>query len=99
MHYKDIHNLAWEFVDAARTRLDARLDAARMNALFVALGVGDYEAAIDTVLAECAGTRMTVAPALATRLCRWVAMFDERSDPNSRHEKLKSILGPSDRAC
>lgn len=98
MHYKHIDDLAWDFACAARSCLDARIDSVRLNALFVALGVGDYEAAIDTVLAECAGSRMPVTPELAARLGRWVQMFGEPHESSRRHEMLKSILGNDDNA-
>lgn len=96
MHYRHIHNLAWDFVDAARARLDARLDGAGMNALFIALGVGDYEAAIDTVLAECAGAPIAISPELANRLRRWMTIFGERDEASRRLTILKSILGPNE---
>lgn len=92
MHYRHIHDLAWDFVDAARPRLNARLDAARMNALFATLGVGDYEAAIDIVLAECAGAPIAINPELAHRLRRWVEIFGEPNESVHRLTMLKTIL-------
>ncbi|WP_020102746.1 hypothetical protein [Mycobacterium sp. 360MFTsu5.1] len=68
VHYRHIHDLAWDFVDAARARPDTQLDAAGMNALFLTLGIGDYEAAIDTVLVACADAPVAVSPELADRL-------------------------------
>jgi hypothetical protein len=93
MHYKHIRDLAWDLVEATRPRLDARLDTPRLNTLFVTLGVGDYESAIDTVLVECSGARIPVAPELAQRLGRWVELFGERDESGRRQEMLKSMLG------
>jgi hypothetical protein len=93
MHYKHVRDLAWDFVDATRIRLNARLDAAQLNTLFVSLGVGDYETAIDTVLSECAGAGIGIDPMLVKRLGRWVEIFGDRDDRARRHSMLKSMLG------
>ena len=93
MHYRHIHDLAWDFVDAARARLDSQLDAAGMNALFLTLGIGEYEAAIDTVLVACADEPVAVSPELANRLRRWMTIFGEPEEAGRRLKILRSILG------
>ena len=67
----DEHDVAWAMAEEARTYLTIP----ELNSVFVRLGVGDFPAAIETMLQAVASTQASLSPALVARLGEWIDMY------------------------
>lgn len=67
----DEHDVAWALAEEARTYLTIP----ELNSVFVRLGVGDFPAAIETMLQAVASTEASLSSVLVARLGQWIDMY------------------------
>jgi hypothetical protein len=67
----DEQDVAWALAEEARTCLTIP----ELNSVFVTLGVGDYPAAIETMLHAVVSSKASLSSVLNARLGQWIDMY------------------------
>jgi hypothetical protein len=67
----DEQDVAWALAEEARTFLTIP----ELNSVFVTLGVGDYPAAIETMLHAVVSSKASLSSVLIARLSQWIDMY------------------------
>jgi hypothetical protein len=86
---KQVDDLAWDVVG----RLRRHLSDSELNTVFVKLGVGESESAIETVLGRLAVKGAAIPEDLLTRLRQWVRGYQD----NPAHPRLSKLLNYAER--
>jgi hypothetical protein len=86
--YGDVVNLAWDLADAVAPTLSPEVRAE----MFAALGAGDIDETLSTLLRECSSVRTRFAEALLVRLREWIVKFVDPSDELRRLAVVHYIL-------
>ena len=77
-------DVAWALVEEARTYLTI----SELNSVFVRLGVGDFPAAIETMLRAVVSSKASLSSVLVARLGHWT----DRYAGNSAEPRLRQYL-------
>ena len=77
-------DVAWALVEEARTYLTI----SELNSVFVRLGVGDFPAAIETMVRAVASSKASLSSVLVARLGHWT----DRYAGNSAEPRLRQHL-------
>ena len=67
----DEQDLAWALAEEAR----GFLTIPELNSVFVALGVGDFSAAIETMVQAVVSSKAPLSSVLVARLGHWIDMY------------------------
>ena len=86
VNQQQVDELAWDVVEFGRERLTV----GELNAVFIQLGTGEYESAIEAILKRLALNRLVLPTDLHRRLTDWLSAFQD----SPLHARLSSLLRP-----
>lgn len=86
MNQQQVDELAWDVVDFGRERLTV----GELNAVFIQLGTGEYESAIEAILRRLALDGLALPTDLHRRVTDWLSAFQD----SPSHARLGLLLRP-----
>jgi hypothetical protein len=88
----DEQDVAWALAEEARTFLTIP----QLNSVFVTLGVGDFPAAIETMLQAVVSSKASLSSVVVARLGHWIDMYTGQPAEPRLRQYLSRIESSAD---